>query len=345
LHAAGKYEESNEFFLRADKIAEIKDYTSLSTEAATLLTTDTIKEYKGEDFEKLLINTYLAINYALLGDAENALVEARRVNHKLNLMVTEGKRKYKQNAFARYLSAILYESNKDFEDAYIDYQNTQKLLPDFPNLGKDLYRCAWVLRQSDEKERWKKFYHLSDQDIEQAKEVGPNSKKGEIIVIYENGISPVKRPNPHFTQLPKFYPRYNPVTYATIEVNGESKGNTALLENIESTAIENLDEKYGALVAKKIAGVLAKETVAYAIEKQTNSPLLGLAARVAMYVSDQADVRSWNLLPRDLQILRIPVEPGTYRVRALPMGSAALSEKIVQVSPEKKIFVDFRFMP
>src|SRR6185503_7847510 len=122
LHSAGRYEESNQAFLKADKIAEIKDYTSLSTEGATLLTSENIKDYKGEDFEKVLINTYLAMNYALMGDYENALVEARRVNHKLHLMVSEGQRKYKQNAFARYLSAVLYEAEGEWNDAYIDYK-------------------------------------------------------------------------------------------------------------------------------------------------------------------------------------------------------------------------------
>ncbi len=137
LHSAGKYDESNKVLLKADKIAEIKDYTSLTEEGATLLTSENIKDYKGEDFEKVLINTYLAMNFALMGDFENSLVEARRVNHKLHLMITEGQRKYKQNAFARYLSAILYEAEHNFNDAYVDYKNTWKLVPDYPGSGSN----------------------------------------------------------------------------------------------------------------------------------------------------------------------------------------------------------------
>jgi hypothetical protein len=90
LHSAGKYEESNKYFLRADKLAEIKDYTSLSKEAATLLVSENIQDYKAEDFENVLINTYLSMNYALMGNHEDALVEARRVNQKLYMMVREG---------------------------------------------------------------------------------------------------------------------------------------------------------------------------------------------------------------------------------------------------------------
>ena len=345
LHAAGEYTESNQYFLKADRMAEIKDYTSLSAEAATLLTSDNLKDYKGEDFENVLISAYLAMNYALLGDAENALVEARRVNRKLYLMVSEGKRKYKQNAFARYLSAILYETENNFDDAYIDYKNTAKLSPDFPNLGKDLWRCAWQMRLPDEMEKWDQEYHLTKEDHEIARQLGPKSKKGEIIILYENGISPIKRPHPGFSEIPKFYPRFNPILNARVEVDGVARGETALLENIEATAIQNLDEKYAGMIAKKIAGVVAKEAVGYGISKATNSPLLGFAAKLALYISDQADLRSWSLLPRDLQILRISVDPGIHTVRVLPGWSSSLPEKKVQVEMGKKVFVNYRYMP
>jgi hypothetical protein len=345
FHSAGKFEESNKAFQEADKIAEIKDYTSLAAETATLLTSDNLKDYKGEDFEKVLINTYLAMNYALMGDTENALVEARRVNRKLYLMVSEGGKKYKQNAFARYLSAVLYENENNYNDAYVDYKNTWKLNPTFPGLGLDLWKSAWQLRMPDEMERWDRTYGLTRVDHDIAKQVGPKSKQGEVIVLYENGISPLKRPNPSFSELPKFYPRYNPVSTAQVLLNGEIKGTTSILENIEATAIENLDEKYAGLMAKKIAGLVAKEGVAYGISKQTNSPLIGFLAKVVMYASDQADLRSWNLLPKDLQLLRIPINPGTYKIEVIPVGASPLASKIVQVKAGKKIFVNFRYMP
>ncbi len=89
-HVAGRYEEAIATFTKADKLAEIKDYTSLSAEAGSVLLNDTIKTYKGEDFEKILINVYLAMDYTLLGKTEEALVESRRVNHKLDMMISEG---------------------------------------------------------------------------------------------------------------------------------------------------------------------------------------------------------------------------------------------------------------
>jgi hypothetical protein len=352
LHTAGKIEESTQVFLRADKIADISDYTSLSTEAATLLTSDNIKHYKGEDFEKVLINTYLAMNYAVMGDFENALVEARRVNTKLYRMVTEGEKKYKQNAFARYLSAILYEAEGEYNDAYIDYKKTRELEPKFPSIGKDLWRMAYALKMRDDLEKWDLEFNLTQQDRETAKQLIPKKNRkdnpSEIIVLYENGISPVKRPNPQFTQVPRFFPRSNPAGGARIEVLGEGQtfnGLTSVLHDIESTAIFNLEEKYSALVAKKLAGVVAKEIVGNQVENATDSKFLGFLTKLALYASDQADVRSWNLLPKDLQVVRFMVNPGTYQIRATPMGLAPLQEKTVQVASGKKIFVCFRYIP
>lgn len=351
LHTAGEYEESNRALLRADKIAEIKDYTSLATESATLLTSDNIRDYKGEDFEKVLINTYLAMNFALMGHWEDALVEARRVNHKLHLMVTDGQRKYKQNAFARYLSAVLYEISGEANDAYLDYKKAWELEPGFPGIARDLWRTARLSGLRDEADRVRDEFELTREDRDEAMLAGPRSGKGEIIVLYENGISPVKRPNPDFTQVPRFYPRLNPVRQARVEIAPSpgaavvASGPTAVLHDIETTAIANLDEKYGGIVARKIAGVVAKEVVADQVEKKTGSPLLGALAKIFMYASDQADVRSWNLLPRDLQLARFPVDPGTYDIQVLPEGASPLARKTVQVAAGRKIFVLFRYVP
>src|SRR5687768_14171886 len=68
------------------------------------------------------------------------------------------------------------------------------------------------------------------------------------------------------------------------------------------------------IVAKKIAGAVVKEVVAHQIAKQTKNELLGGLAKLAMYAADQPDLRSWNLLPKDLQIARIIVRSEERRV-------------------------------
>ncbi len=356
LHTAGRYEESTNYFLAADRAAEIKDYTSLATEAGTLLTTDQIKQYKGEDFENVLISVYLAMNFAMQGKRESALVEAKRVNRKLYLMRTEGKRKYKQNAFARYLSAVLYEADGNWNDANVDYKFVADLAPDFPGIGRDLYAMAAKFGDRSAMRRLEEKYKLSEEERAAAKVRTSSKGASEIIVIFQNGISPRKGPDPGFHSIPRFFPRPNPVSHAEVVVHGEGanqalkkRDQTRTLMNIESVAIQNLEEKWGGLLAKKLAGVVAKEALGSVIDSSTGNKGIGTLVKLALYVSDRADTRSWNLLPKELQIARIPVPPGTYSVAANLAGNPAaignLPPKTIQVRPGEKVFVNFRYMP
>lgn len=351
LHQGGDYEESIKDFQLADKLTEIKDYTSLSTEAATLITNDKIVPYRGEDFEKVLISQYLALDYLMLGKYEDALVECRRVNHKLHLMISEGKRKYKLNPFASYVSAMLYENAGEWNDAYVDYQAVHQLVPGFNYLGEDLYRLAWRNGIREDVEKWAQEYRLSEEDKKRIRET---ASKPEIVVIVENGHSPEKRPNPAWAALPKYYPRSNPIAYADISVNKQPRDRSYVLFDVERTAIENLDEKFAGLIAKRIAGVVTKEVVAHQVEKRTD-PLVGALLRIGMYVADQADLRSWLTLPKDFQIVRLRVSPGdSYAVQVQPkavdgtMAGRAPIEKVIhfpayQRKPQR-VFIPVRIL-
>jgi hypothetical protein len=347
LHQAGEFEASNAYFALAEKHAGLNSYTSVSEEAGTLVTGENTKVYRGEDFEKVLIHVYKAMNYASLGGIEDALVEARLVNRRLEELRRDGEKPYKQNAFARYLSAVLYEAEGELNDAYIDYKKAHQIEPSFRAVGLDLWRVAAALGMRDEMERWKAEFQLTEQETDRRSNrlVTRKSGRGELVILFQNGLSPVKVSDPAFPSMPRFVPRYNPVRAAEVLVDGMPSGKTAMLHDIEATAIENLEEKKLAIAAKRIAGRVTKAIVADQVRKRTNSDALGFLTEVALIISDQADTRSWNLLPRDLQVLRIPVDLGTHEVRVRPMGAAELPPRSVQVEAGKKVFLSFRYLP
>ena len=347
LHQADRWEESNAYFALAEKHVGLNNYTSVSEQAGTLLTGENTKAYRGEDFEKVLIHVYKALNFAMLGGIEDSLVEARLVNRRLEQLKREGEKPYKQNAFARYLSAILYEAEGEFNDAYVDYRKTHELEPSFRPVGVDLWRMAAALGLDDHMERWDQQFQLSQEEKDRRinRVLSRRSGMGEIIVIYQNGISPLKWPDPQFPQLPRFVARSNPVREAEVDLNGSLFGKTAILHDIEATAISNLEEKRMGLAAKRVAGRLVKGLVAQQVGKSANSQALGALTELVLVVSDQADTRSWNLLPKDLQILRIPVSAGEHLVKVRPVGGTELAEKTVKVEAGKKVFLSFRFMP
>ncbi len=352
LHQAGDYDGSNKDFAAADKMSEIKDYTSLSREAATLVTNDKIIQYKGEDFEKVLISQYLALNYLMMHKYEDALVECRRVNQKLHMMISQGKRKYKLNPMASYVSALMWEDQREWNDAYVDYQAVYALIPEMSYLGEDLYRLAWINNITEDMEKWTAQFHLTAED---RKRIRDTSKQPEIVVIVENGRSPEKQPNPAWKALPKYFPRYNPVAFTEVSVNGQVRGRSQLLFNVEKTAIENLDEKFAGLLAKRIGGVVAKEVLADQVGKRTD-PLLGALFSFGMHAMDQADLRSWLTLPKDFQVfrVRVPLAP-SYTVQIRPkndgggdaQSASGVVEKIVHFEPGKagqRVFLHVRVL-
>lgn len=351
LSYEGKWEESNQLFSQADKVSEIKEYTSLAEESASIVTTENLKAYKGEEFETVLINVFKMINYAQLGDTESALVEARVTNRKLRRLREEAKRKYDDNAFAEYFSGVLYEANGDFNDAYISYKKAAKILPQRETIGTDLFRTAWLSGFKDEAGEYASTYGLKEETV-RAQKMFRNRMRdnGELVVIFENGLSPVKVPHPNWRSLPTFQARWNPVRRGLIRVDSSVQVPTVRLFDVEAAAISNLEQKYAGLIARRLVGVVAKEVIADQLEKQTKIEGLGALTRLVLHAADQADLRSWSFLPKDLQIARVELPAGKHQVLAMtdPIGvfvTGTPLQQEVNIRPGKKTFLRFRLLP
>src|SRR5207245_9403545 len=122
-YLAGRYAESNAQLARAEDRIDALYTVSLHLEAGAFLTNDTTLPYEGEDFEKVMINVIAALNYVSLDRLDDALVEVRKVDQKLNVFNDRNEKKnvYKEDAFARYLSGILYEARGELNDALVAY--------------------------------------------------------------------------------------------------------------------------------------------------------------------------------------------------------------------------------
>ena len=82
LSLLGRYEESNEYFEKAFIHGE--DYRlNYFNEVASYLSNPNFTAYRGEDHEHLILLYFKAINYLKLDKKEEALVECRRLNIRL----------------------------------------------------------------------------------------------------------------------------------------------------------------------------------------------------------------------------------------------------------------------
>lgn len=340
-HTAGRYQEAIQTFRDADKLAEIKDYTSIAAETASFLFNDTMKDYKGELFEKLLINVYLAIDYTMLGQWDDALVECRRVNHKIDMMIDQGKLKYDHNPFAKYLSAALFEARHEYNDAFVDYRTVAKWADSFPYLPKPLLRMADKLQDLEELDDYRK-------EFPKTKNYRLGSNEGEVILLLEQGRAPYKIPNPSFNLLPMFVRNTYYSDYVWIrDAVGKNKVRSYPLFDIEATAIKELDDQTAGIIAKKTGGIIAKEAMAYGVAKATDSELAGFLTSLFLHATDQADLRSWTTLPARLQIARMSLPAGRHDIVLDMVSTASDANGIkrwpgVEVKAGEQTFLNYR---
>ncbi len=81
LRAAERFEESNQAFDKAEELInkyEEAAKMSVSREALATVTNLTILPYEGFAYDKIMMNTYKALNYLQMGDSEKARVEFNR---------------------------------------------------------------------------------------------------------------------------------------------------------------------------------------------------------------------------------------------------------------------------
>ena len=198
LRQADELVRSNETFEQAEAVIDEVYTRSVSKEALAFLTSDETIPYGGEMWERVLVNYYRALNYIDLGQYDDALVECRKINHRLAVWTdSEEKRPtYTTDAFAQYVTAMLYEAGGDLNDAWVSLRLADSAyvacqdaygVPAPEALKRDMLRLARLQGLTDDevrlRERWPDVTPPTDAEI---------SRKGEVIVFWEEGFIPAK---------------------------------------------------------------------------------------------------------------------------------------------------------
>lgn len=164
LHDRGDYGGSNAALDRAETLVGDLYTRSLSREIGSLLTSDNLREYRGERFESAYLHYYRILNYLYLGQVEAAAVESRRLNQRLQRYQDEKGPSYRNDPFLQYLTGLIYEMAGERVDADVSlraaleaYQTVNPAdgieMP--PDLPCDLARNAEALGQRSEAEQYR----------------------------------------------------------------------------------------------------------------------------------------------------------------------------------------------
>lgn len=365
---AGEPDSSSFYLLEAERAIEELYTKSISQQVLSFVLNDNILPYEGEDHEKVLVNLFLAINFANRGMIDDALVEARKVDVKLRDYARRygEANTYKEDAFIRYMTGVFYETAGEINNAFIAYRNAFAAYRQYENhyatpapsfLLDDLVRTATLMGFEDEAER---FVELGGRRCDRTTACSEPS----VLVITYVGQGPVKQQvKPVVTiadsagtlhtfqiALPKFMPRYLGGREYLIQLVGETDTVQARAENAENiTAIAStaLEERLaltylkagGRAVLKFLAAEQAKADLKKRGSKSAN--VFGsIAIDLLVGATEQADTRTWRTLPAEIHLARIPVSVGKYScsVRAAD-GRVVLHEHAVAVRPGKISFV------
>lgn len=194
-HLLKNYELSNRYFEEAYILSEdyLKNYAD---EALAIVTNPKLTEYKGEDFELLMIHYYKALNFLHMGNYEAALVECRRMGIRQNLLSDKFKseNRYRRDAFIHNLMGMIYEASGNPNDAFIAYRNALEIYEEDysrlfgieppQQLREDLLRTA---HQTGFRDQVTFFEKKFDQQLRL-----PPANHGTVVLLWQNGLGPVK---------------------------------------------------------------------------------------------------------------------------------------------------------
>lgn len=377
LHLSGDYKESIEAFDKA-KVRFDELYTkSISGIISTWLINEYTASYRGEDFERVMINTFQALNYLMRSELDEALVEARDVDLTLSAINSRYAPKennvYKEDAFARLLMGIIYEASgtrEDINNAFISYVKAAETYENdyarnynvgIPQILKENILAASRFMGPLEFNKYRKkyggisFFSLPEK-----------AQKAEVYLIHYKGSLPVKEEGAFFIPLPDghvvkiAFPRYRSIVSKTgtslfsarNSANDVFPTQAQLGEDISAIAIKNLENRRLRVRAKAIATAAGK----YIVEKRQEENIrkrfgdsaadsFKVASNLFNLYSVKADLRSWQLLPSEIRISRLLLMPGEYSFFLENKDAQGSRAEIVELgkikisSGQKKFFI------
>ena len=353
-HYANHFPESNTAFDQAEDIAEDRYTKSVSKEVGSLVTSDTLRPYSGTRYERLLSHYYRALNYVYQGQLDGALVECRRATALINYFKGEDEDyDFFGAGFLAYLSGVLFEATGEWNDAYISYKQAaeyyrnaaEKTGVEMPeDIGRSLVGLARKLGFIDELERYQEQYGEFSARPENT---------GELILFYESGYVPPKGEDALTFPIlktddvddEKFVPTLmgregriykdieleyllrvaipkidsNRPLLSGIEVAaGMVKASGVLVGDVETIAIETFKAQRTGILLRTLVRAVFKYLSYREANKQNEA--LGLLINLAGVVTEQADKRSWQTLPNQIFMVRMPLPAGTHTLNLSFLG-------------------------
>ena len=341
-HYENAYDASNRYCQRAENLSSIVSVESITENISATFTNDNVISYSGTNYERALLYPFGMINYIGNDNASESLVDARKLD--VFSQITDSKQ---EEAFARFISALIYESEGESDSALIDYRKSFDIysqLNEYRNsetlaeVGRDFFYNLKSSGMDNEYRRYQTRYDF--RKISGSLQSG----FGEVVFIFEAGFAPYKVTE--YIRIPEsgdtaaigmFKNRPPLVDHVRAKAIDAEKATQSfkVYDASFSTSLHQMAHLQDAFGKEEIEPLLSYEFEKYGSSYFDIDPISNL---------EKADVRSWYSLPGKIHMLRMSLPIGKHDI-ALKYYSSYGEEvfrqlkNTVVVKNEKRTFV------
>lgn len=346
LRAAGDLQASTDAFDKADQI--ISEYEQqadvrISQEFSAAMVNQAVMEYRGYAYDRIMMNTYKALNCLETGDRERARVELRRAYQRQRDAVDkyakrieaarkerEKQKQARQTMDSEQFRGVLKQHYADLEaedfSAYADYVNpfTEYIQGLFLMYAaadsSDLEQAATAMRRAAGMARDNDFVQ---QDMALAEKLANGSLAEPITyVLAETGLAPQRKEIvihlPLFIAsdrvdyvgfaFPKLVKRSDGCEQMLIQTSSGSY-QTAVLCDMDKVIGQEFKNELALVITREVLSAIAKAAAAYGVNEatrndQTINAITRISATLYQVATNHADLRTWKSLPKRFCVAR-----------------------------------------
>ena len=340
LQAAGQLEASVAEFNEAydairpylDSAAEAK----VTEEAAAAITNQTVRTYRGQSYDRIMMNTYQALNYWRLGDSAKAIVELRRAYEwqKDAIDRNAARIQNEQEAIEKAGSKDGYDTKKTLSDPGFQQKMDEAFGPIRDMRGYANYEIPFASylrglsylsgKTTAELEQARAIFRyvvglMSGPSAELVKAdamLAENALQGKAVpkmvyVLLEAGQSPTLKelrldipiflPNvPYVAAAFPLLSRSELPTTAAFSVDGGAAPvQSALLTDMEGVVAADYNQRLPGIIVATLVSSAAKAAATYAAKKAAGNYGL-IAGVIYQAATNSADLRIWTTLPKQV---------------------------------------------
>jgi len=307
IHYMGAYPESTEVLLKASRLIKEQDIINISDQSSAVLVNDKVMEYKGEYSERLWVHTFLMMNFLLQYKYESALVEAKQALE----VYDEYPDSLETDYFTRALIALCFENMNLPDDARIEYDKLAEAM-DINNFMPEPIARG----------------------------------KGELVLFIAQGRVSTKVstniviPPSTRISIPRYTDSSSPLP-VTIRPDRNINIPLQIMTDLGDVAQKSLNDRAVQYLARQALRVGAKESIARKVGKKDE--LAEALVRIILFLSEEADTRSWETLPGSLTLIRIILDSGMHDLEISSEYSETAYLNGVDIPEGRRVYQSIRF--